>query len=222
LKAKFGVKRHTTPARRLYDIHKLAGAASLLFMTLTVGTGALISMPSHFHPVLNAVSPLKSSEPAVSSVPYPGARRLPVDEVLAEGPERFPGSRVVWVRVPGSATQTYDLQIRQAGAPMTRFPRTHLFIDQYTNRILSVYDPKRDAVGDVVLNWLVPLHDGKAFGMAGRVIVMILGLVPSVMFVTGFMRWRQKRIAHRTANRIREGSTGLPDATKAPVEPEAA
>jgi uncharacterized iron-regulated membrane protein len=105
---------------------------------------------------------------------------------------------------------------------MTRFPRTHLFVDQYTNQTLSVYDPKRDGAGDTVLNWLVPLHDGKAFGMAGRVIVMVLGMVPSVMFVTGFMRWRQKRLAHRTASRIREKSTGLSGASKAPVEPEVA
>jgi uncharacterized iron-regulated membrane protein len=172
--------------------------------------------------VLNAISPLKPSEPAVSSVPYAGPRRVPVDDVLARGPEHFPGSRVVWIRVPGSATQTYDLQIRQAGAPMTRFPRTHLFIDQYTNRILTVYDPKRDGAGDTVLNWLVPLHDGKAFGMAGRVIVMVLGLVPSVMFVTGFMRWRQKRVVHRSASSVRAKSARLPDAAGAPVKPEAA
>jgi uncharacterized iron-regulated membrane protein len=27
----------------------------------------------------------------------------------------------------------------------------------------------------------------------GRIVVMLLGLAPGVMFVTGFMRWSQKR-----------------------------
>jgi uncharacterized iron-regulated membrane protein len=94
-------------------------------------------------------------------------------------------------------THAYDLQIRQAGAPMNRFPRTHLYIDQYSGNVLAVYDPKADGWGDTVLNWLVPLHDGKAFGMMGRIIVFVLGLLPSVMFVTGFMRWNQKHRARK-------------------------
>jgi uncharacterized iron-regulated membrane protein len=203
LRAKLRFKRHTTPSRRVYDIHKLSGAAAAVFLTLTVGTGALISMPDQFHAVLNVFSPLKPSEPAVRSTRAAGLVRLSVDEVLPQAPRRFPGSHVVWVRVPRSPDDTYDLQIRQAGAPMNRFPRTHLYLDQYSGQILTVYDPKADGIGDTVLNWLVPLHDGKAFGMVGRVIVMVLGLMPSLLLVTGYLRWNQKRRAGKLAGRAR-------------------
>src|SRR5262249_43622118 len=40
LGAKLRFKRRTTPSRRVFDIHKLAGASTVLFLTLTVGTGA--------------------------------------------------------------------------------------------------------------------------------------------------------------------------------------
>jgi uncharacterized iron-regulated membrane protein len=63
--------------------------------------------------------------------------------------------------------------------------------------VLATRDPHKDAAGDTVLNWLVPLHDGKAFGMVGRVLVMILGLFPATLFVTGAMRWVMKRSARR-------------------------
>jgi uncharacterized iron-regulated membrane protein len=199
LSAKLYFKRHTTPSRRIYDIHKLGGAGSALLLIVTVGTGALISMPDQFHAWLNAFSPLKPGEPAATSSSFDGARRIPVDEVLRQGPAYFPGSRVVWIRVPSSPAQTYDLQIRQAGAPPNRFPRSHLFIDQFSGTILGVHDPKTDGFGDFILNWLVPVHDGKALGMFGRVLVMLLGLMPTVLLVTGFMRWNQKRIAARAA-----------------------
>jgi uncharacterized iron-regulated membrane protein len=159
-------------------------------------------MPTHFHAALNAFSPLKPSEPAVHSTPDEGAKRLPVDAVLAMAPAQFPESTVVWMRVPTTPTQTYDLQIRQKGAPMNRFPRTHLYIDQYSGAVLALYDPKLDGWGDTVLNWLVPIHDGKAFGLAGRIVVFILGLMPAVMFVTGFMRWNQKRRASKRRERL--------------------
>jgi uncharacterized iron-regulated membrane protein len=153
--------------------------------------------------VLGAFSPLKPLVPDVRSVPYPGAERLAIDDVLPKATEHFPGARVVWVHVPTLPDHPYDLEIRQVGAPMTRFPRTHLFLDQFTGRVLAVYDPKADGVGDTILNWLVPLHDGKAFGTIGRILVMLMGLVPSIMMVTGFMRWRQKRRAWSAASRQR-------------------
>jgi uncharacterized iron-regulated membrane protein len=205
LRAKFRLKwRHASVSRRTYDVHKLGGAIALIPLALTVATGALITLSVQVRPVLNSVSTLKPTEPPVQSVPFDGARRVPVDQVLAQAPAYFPDSRVVWVRVPASATQFYDLQIRQAGAPMTRFPRTHLYLDQYTGKVLAVYDPKADGVGDTILNWLVPLHDGKAWGMFGRVMVMVLGLVPAVMFVTGFMRWKQKRMPRHASSRRRD------------------
>jgi uncharacterized iron-regulated membrane protein len=205
LRAKFRLKwRHATSARRTYDLHKLVGAYALIPLTLTVATGALITLSAQVRPVLNAISPLKPGDPPLQSVPSDGARRVPVDQVLARVPEVFPGSRVVWVRVPSDPTHIYDLTIRQAGAPVNRFPRTHLYLDQYTGNVLGAKDPKTDSIGDTVLNWLVPLHDGKAFGMTGRIMVMVLGLVPAMMFVTGFMRWKQKRKPRETRTRRRE------------------
>jgi uncharacterized iron-regulated membrane protein len=188
LAAKLAFKRHATAAQRTYDIHKLVGLVALLLL-LALGTAPLISLPKQVHPLLEPLM----KEPAVESTPLPGARRLSIDRAIAIGEQELPGSRVVWVRVPSTAAEPYDLQIRQAGAPMSRFPRTHLWIDQYSGRVLAVKNPHTDTFGDTVLNWLVPIHDGKAFGLAGRVIVGLLGLLPLALFVTGLMRWSQKR-----------------------------
>ncbi len=99
----------------------------------------------------------------------------------------------------------------QHGAPVNRFPRTHLYLDQYTGAVLATKDPKTDGTGDTILNWLVPLHDGKAFGMAGRVMVMILGLMPAVMFVTGFFRGNRSAYRVRRACRGRSGLVRRPE-----------
>ncbi|NOS87863.1 MAG: PepSY domain-containing protein [Methylococcaceae bacterium] len=44
-----------------------------------------------------------------------------------------------------------------------------------------------------------PLHNGEIAGLFGRWVVFIGGLVPAILYVTGFMRWRQKCRAKRTA-----------------------
>ncbi|WP_342349953.1 PepSY domain-containing protein [uncultured Nitrospira sp.] len=68
-----------------------------------------------------------------------------------------------------------------------------LWIDQYDGQILHTYDPKQFTAGDIFERWLFPLHSGEAFGLPGRIGIMILDLVPTVLFVTGFIRWRHKR-----------------------------
>ena len=121
--------------------------------------------------------------------------------MLAKGPAYFPGSRVVWVARPELADpdlRPADPPGRRADEPLSAHAPLHRSIQR---PFLTVYDPKADGFGDTVLNWLVPLHDGKAFGMAGRVLVMLLGLMPAVMFVTGYMRWNQKRRAGGAAQR---------------------
>jgi uncharacterized iron-regulated membrane protein len=195
--------KSSRPGKRIYDLHKFSGGIAALLLALVSLTGALINLPNEFHWVLSQFSPLKPAEPVADSMPYPGARRMTVDQAIQKGLARFPGSRVVWIRLPRAATSNYDLQIRQAGAPMTRFPRTHLYLDQYSGRELALYDPKADGFGDTILNWLVPLHDGKALGMTGRVIVMIEGLLPLLLFLTAYMRWNQKRRLRKSATERR-------------------
>jgi uncharacterized iron-regulated membrane protein len=203
LRSKLKVKHPASLPRRTYDLHKIAGLVTFPLLLLVVGTAAIICLPNQAKPLINTFSPLTVS-PDQSSHPIPGKPRIPVDAALALGPKAFPGSTVVWVRVPARPTDSYNLQIRQAGDPMTRFPKTHVWIDQYSGAVLQRRDPHRDSAGDTVLNWVVPLHDGKAFGMIGRVLVLFLGLFPLVLFVTGTMRWLQKRAARlKSASRHR-------------------
>jgi len=39
------------------------------------------------------------------------------------------------------------------------------------------------------------LHSGRAFGWTGRILVFLTGLACPILFVTGVIRWLQKRRA---------------------------
>ena len=184
---------NTTRARRTYDIHRLLGLVTVVLLALPIATGVLLSFPDQVRTVLGRFSSLKPTEPDLHSRPTAGAARLTVDRALAKGLEHFPRARVIWVHVPALATQPYDLEMRKPSEPVTRFPHTHVFLDQYDARVLAAWDPRRDTVGDTILNWIVPIHDGKAFGLIGRAWVMLIGLVPAILSITGLMRWWQKR-----------------------------
>jgi uncharacterized iron-regulated membrane protein len=62
-----------------------------------------------------------------------------------------------------------------------------------------VHNPAQNTAGNTVLDWLHPLHNGEAFGLVGRWMTFFSGFVPLLLFVTGYIRWRQKRQAKRKA-----------------------
>jgi uncharacterized iron-regulated membrane protein len=45
------------------------------------------------------------------------------------------------------------------------------------------------------MQWQWPLHSGAAFGWTGRILVFITGLLCPLIFVTGVIRWLQKKRA---------------------------
>lgn len=56
-------------------------------------------------------------------------------------------------------------------------------------------DPNRFTAGETFLNLMWPLHNGDALRLPGRILVCITGFVPLVLYVTGIIRWLQKRRA---------------------------
>jgi len=204
-RSKFTFKRQAPPTQRNYDLHKLSGGGSLLLLLLVTLTGAMICLPNQVRPLLSLFGPMKPTEPPPNPPAAPGAARITVDEALRQGAAAIPGSTVVWIHVPGTASDVYDLRLRLPGGPMTRFPKTHVYLNQFTGQVIGVNNPRADGFGDWVLDWIVPLHDGKALGLAGRVIVMLLGLVPALLYATGFLRWKQKREGRLLGARRRAG-----------------
>lgn len=70
------------------------------------------------------------------------------------------------------------------------------FPDPFIGAIELFGGDASSGTGDVVLRTLVGWHFGRFGGMTGRLIWVVLGLIPAVLFVTGFIMWRM-RVARR-------------------------
>ncbi|HDY86308.1 hypothetical protein LCGC14_1379830 [marine sediment metagenome] len=191
LKTAFSFKRHTSSKRNIYDIHKLSGVYSLPILVIVVVTGVLLGFP-YVEPAVQALSPLYKPA-STSSILIDNGQRLPVDKIVDIAQQQFPKANVKWIETPNGITGSYRINLRQEGEPSQRFPKTNVWLDQYSGKILAIRDIHKDGAGDTFLRWLHPLHTGQAFGLTGRIIVCISGLLPVILFVTGYIRWRQKQ-----------------------------
>lgn len=198
LKAALSIKRGASAERLVFDIHKTQGVYSFIILMLLLLSGVLLELPKVFKPIIHSLSPLYQS-PVLQSADKPGAVRIPLDQAAAIAQRQFPDAVLRWLETPDSRLGVYRIMLYQAGEPSLRFPKTTVWLDQYSGAVLSIRNPRLEHSGDTLLNWLHPLHNGEIAGLFGRWVVFASGLVPAVLYVTGFMRWRQKCRAKRTA-----------------------
>ncbi|WP_446809920.1 PepSY-associated TM helix domain-containing protein [Methylomonas sp. 2BW1-5-20] len=193
LKNALSLKRHASRERLNYDLHKLAGIYSLIVMLVLALTGIALEIPQYVNPLLGHFSPLQASPKPLSVPPQTHQARISLDQAVAAGQAVFPLARLCWIETPDGTGGSYRINLRQAGEPSQRFPKTNVWVDQYSGQVLAVSNPDELGGSDTVINWLHPLHTGEALGLTGRLLVLFSGLLCPVLFITGVIRWLQKR-----------------------------
>lgn len=193
-------KREAVRSRRLRDIHKLAGLAGLPLLLMLAVTGAMLALPNESNAVLAGTlgAPTKPPKPQASAAVGP---RISLADALRTARAAFPAARLAWVESPGPGPGVIRVRVQQPSDPSHRFPHSYAYIDPTTGALLGTRDRERFGAGDIVNNWLHALHDGSVGGLGLRVLLVLAGLLPTVLFVTGVWRWRVRAAARRDGPR---------------------
>ncbi|PWB79474.1 MAG: PepSY domain-containing protein [Methylocystaceae bacterium] len=190
-------KRGAGPDRILFDLHRLTGAyvAPLALVIVVSGvclifgaqTGSLIapfsSVSEHMLP-----QGLKSEPPRGRPPIGASAAATAVDGLFADG-------RLMSIAPPNGADGVYRVGKHADGEVYETETKRIVSVDQYSGAILWVQDPREFTVGERILEWRFPLHTGEAFGAGGRAVMTVFGFTPTVLFLTGIVRWRRKKRA---------------------------
>lgn len=191
-------KRDAAPIRRLYDLHKLVGLASLLLLLILSASGALLALPAEKNWLLAKLVAPVIAVPAPASTSAAG-RQIPIRQALAAAHGALPDGRIAWIDVPGPGDGVFRFRAQVAGDPTRRFPYSFVFVDQYTGKVLAVHDARKGTASTTISNWIRPLHDGSIAGLPTRILAVISGLAPAILVVTGLLRWRRRQLARRAA-----------------------
>ncbi|WP_420145419.1 PepSY-associated TM helix domain-containing protein [Sphingobium sp.] len=188
-------KPGASPIRRLHDIHKLTGLWSLILLILFAATGFMLALPRESNWVLErTIAPVDSAPAPVSSAR--GGTPISIATALANGHHAMPDARLAWIEMPGSGSGVIRLRVQVPGDPSRRFPHSYIHIDPYSGAVIGMVDARRATASTMINNWLHPLHDASVGGLATRILAFLVGLVPAALFITGLLRWRERRV-HR-------------------------
>ena len=192
------IKRNASPERFYFDVHKTTGFYSSIILLILAFTGFSFSYSDYIKPLLRSFSAVKEKhlkEPDVKSKVIDNAQPLSIADAVAQADTIFPDAELRGVSTPDGSEGVYSISKRQSGEANERWARSKVWIDQYSGKVLAVQDPNRFTAGETFLNVLWPLHSGEAFGFAGRILWCVMGFAPLILYVSGIIRWLQKRRA---------------------------
>lgn len=190
------IKPHASPERLYFDLHKTTGFYSSALLLVIAFTGFAFSYEDYIKPVVKVFSSVKADHlknPTLKSTIVDSAQPISIAQAVAIAEQVFPGAELRGVGTPEGKDGVYMIAKRQAGETNRKRPRSKVWIDQYSGKVLAVQDPNKFTTGETFMNVLWPLHDGQILGLPGRILWCLVGFAPLVLYVTGILRWLQKR-----------------------------
>jgi uncharacterized iron-regulated membrane protein len=190
-----------------WDLHSATGFWLSAMLAIWAISGAYFAWPVEFVRVINALSPVSLAKVgALKSGPEKSRRYADLRRLIADAQARSPGASLAGVAFP--ATGRAHLRIFMAREKVGDYETTdYHYYDPFTGEHLVVWRRGMDeSIGDTVVSWLGPLHFGTFGGVGVKILWVVLGLMPPVLFITGaLMYWNRslgkKWMALRQAGR---------------------
>jgi len=187
----FTVNRHAGIFRLNFDLHKTVGIYFLPVFIMLAVTGIEIVWHGPFRDALAYVLPVQE-EPSPVSTPD-GGTSISMDEAAASARTVYPASKITRLYVPANDIAPWRVTFIHPDDWWSEYSGTMVYLDQYSGEVLDVWDSRQVPLGNKVLEWFFPLHNGDALSLIGRIVVFIAGLLPSLLFGTGVYMWWKKR-----------------------------
>jgi len=207
----FTVGGHWKSLKFHFSLHRSAGMISAPILLMLGFSGMYFNLPEWIRPAVASVATVTPTE-KLRNTPVRGPRGEPImiSEAIEVAQAVNPAGRITRVALPTDKKTPYEIRMRQPGEVRQGTGSTRITVDAYTGALLRVRNPLAAPAGDTFLNWQFPLHTGEAFGLAGRIVIAIAGVLPLGFMITGLVLWLGRRRVRVAASARRSSSGAVP------------
>ncbi|HQS82859.1 MAG TPA: PepSY-associated TM helix domain-containing protein [Thiobacillus sp.] len=175
-----------------FDLHRVSGIYAALFLLITAATGAAFVFNETAIDLVDAVtaSAPRATPPRVESA-RPGTPTRSLDTLLRQADRALPAP-TTWISLP-QTPQAPVVVRKKLAQELHPNGRNFVYLDQHSGRVLQLEHALAAPLGTRVFNTFYPLHIGAVAGTPTRVLQVIVGLAPTLLLVTGFVMWKNRR-----------------------------
>lgn len=204
------VKRKAGAYRLNFDLHRAGGLWVWLMLLVFAWSSVMLNLPSVYDWVTGAVFDYRSlpEENTATSPPPNEIPRLDFRTALSTG-ERLMAEQatkygfsvqreVMLYRMGG----VYSYFVKSSRDIRDKAGLTYITFDADMGALISLELPTGEHSGNTITYWLRALHMADVFGLPYRIFVCVLGLIITMLSVTGVYIWwmkRQARLYRRAA-----------------------
>jgi uncharacterized iron-regulated membrane protein len=196
----FKIKWQAHPKRVNYDIHKVAGIFTAIFLGLTAFIGFCWNFYDYAEPAIYALTFTPKSPEPVSQI-VTGKSPLGITEILKTADAALPNTETTFINLPRKPEDAFTIY-KKHPQESNEYGDSSVYLDQYSGKILKLIDGQNLPLAKKVLGSFTPLHYGTFWGLPSRVLYVLVGLAPLILFVTGFVMWRYRYRGKKIADRI--------------------
>jgi uncharacterized iron-regulated membrane protein len=176
-----------------YDLHQVGGFLSAAFLILTASTGATLIFYEQFEPAAYWLT--RTPTPTIpTSTIVAGKSAIPIDEILQTANAILPEAKATFINLPQKPNAVFRIT-KKFPQELHHSGRTRLYFDQYSGKALLIENALTAPLAKHMINLMLPVHAGTYGGLVTRIIYVFIGLIPTLLFVTGWKMWRRGKWA---------------------------
>jgi uncharacterized iron-regulated membrane protein len=189
--------KHANWKRQNYDVHKLTGLASTVFLVLLGFTGSYWTWPKQYEAALAWLTqgPAKTTAPVVAATPRDQWKDL--DAILVAARTALPEGQHSLFRFASRPGDTHSLKRVLPRDWRTQGDDT-VYLDPATAKVVRLDFHAEQPLGVRLQRDIYALHFGTFGGSFTRLIWALVGLFPGVLFVTGLLMYRNRVLVKRS------------------------
>jgi len=188
----FRIRWHASVPRVSYDIHNAWGFWSNVFLVVIGFTGAAIVLAHHSSDFAALFfGPPPKTEPTVV---LPNQQPIATSVILQTADAALPGGQttsIFFADTPEPKVTVHKKFPQDFQPPIHDFGFSEVELNQYSGKVLrvkKVIEPPPTGLKLAML--LAALHFGTFWGLPSQILYVFIGLVPTALFITGFIMWR--------------------------------
>ncbi|MBD2166642.1 PepSY domain-containing protein [Calothrix membranacea FACHB-236] len=186
----FKIKWNAHPKRVNFDIHKVAGIFTAIFLAFTAFTGFCWNFSNWSYPIIYAVT-FTPQLPEVTSKPIANQAPLKLSQLLQISQTIFPNAATFSVSIPSKPEDAVFIRKRQ-NHELIVYGESGVYLDQYSGQVLRVINSVKLPIANSILAAFEYLHYGIFWGLTSRIIYVFVGLAPTILFVTSLIMYRYR------------------------------
>jgi uncharacterized iron-regulated membrane protein len=191
---KLTIKRNTTRARRIYDLHNVPGFYALWIIVFSVLTGIFWSFKVAEAAVFKLSFSERENVKSLKSNLTTDSSNIEdvIQTIYLSGKDFYKNSDDYLINLPVSKTTPVKLTaITKTGTILNTID--HSYYDSYTGNLIKNSLFKTKSFGDKIKLLNYDIHTGLVIGITGQFLVFFASLTVASLPITGFLIWWGKR-----------------------------